>query len=405
MTERSTRVLTINSGSSSLKAAVYQMDAAEARLLSLEVSRIGLPQSRVRIAEPQATVLDVQQGVPDHASALDTLLGWLDRERPALRPELVGHRVVHGGGRYSEPEIVTPAMLTTLDELIPVDPDHLPQAIAGIRAVGKLYPGVPQVACFDTGFHHTLPAVARRYALPRELGDDGVIRYGFHGLSYEYVVDELRSLEGAAAGGRVIAAHLGNGASMAAIRDGRSIDTTMGFSPTGGLVMGTRCGDLDPSVPLYLFRERGMSAEAMSTLINWRSGLLAVSETTEDMRDLLAVEAADPRAAEAVALFCYQAKKYLAGLAAALGGLDILVFTAGIGERAAPVRAQICADLEFLGIKLDAERNGRNAPVISSDGSRVTVRVIKANEELMVARHATRLATRQAARQPAHLAT
>jgi acetate kinase len=232
-----------------------------------------------------------------------------------------------------------------------------------------------------------------------------VVRYGFHGLSYEYVVDELRDLEGAAAGGRVIAAHLGNGASMAAIRDGRSIDTTMGFSPTGGLVMGTRCGDLDPSVPLYLFRERGMSAEAMSTLINRRSGLLAVSETTEDMRDLLAMEAADPRAAEAVALFCYQAKKYLAGLAAALGGLDILVFTAGIGERAAPVRARICAGLEFLGIKLDAERNGRNAPVISSDGSRVTVRVIKANEELMVARHATQLATRQAARQPAHLAT
>jgi acetate kinase len=313
--------------------------------------------------------------------------------------------VVHGGSRYWEPEIVTPVLLSALEKLIPIDPDHLPHAITGLRAVAKAYPDVPQVACFDTGFHRTLPAVARRYALPQELADEGVIRYGFHGLSYEYVVEELRGLEGPAAGGRVIAAHLGNGASMAAIRQGHSIDTTMGFSPAGGLVMGTRCGDLDPSVPLYLIRELGMSAEAVSTLVNKRAGLLAISETTEDMGDLLAMEATDPRAAEAVALFCYQARKYLAALTAALGGLDTLVFTAGIGEHAAPVRARICDGLDFLGIELDPERNARHGPVISSDRSRVTVRIVHANEELVVARHAVERVARRAPRAAPQLVT
>lgn len=405
MTDLTARVLTINSGSSSLKAAVYDMGAVEARVLSVEASRIGLPAGRVRIASPRAVLVDMRQAIADHAGAFATLLGWLDREWPTFRPDVVGHRVVHGGSRYSEPEIVTPMLVSALEKLIPIDPDHLPQAIAGIRAAAAAYPDVPQVACFDTGFHRTLPAVARRYALPQELADEGVVRYGFHGLSYEYIVDELRRVEGAGAGGRVIAAHLGNGASMAAILEGRSIDTTMGFSPAGGLVMGTRCGDLDPVVPLHLIREHGMSAEAVNTLINKRAGLLAVSESTEDMRDLLATEATDPRAAEAVALFCYQARKYLAALAAALGGLDTLVFTAGIGEHAAPVRARICDGLHFLGIELDPERNARHAPVISSDGSRVTVRIIRTNEELMVARHAVQRVARRTAHGAAQLAT
>jgi acetate kinase len=388
---RATRVLTINSGSSSLKAAVYEMGAAEARLLSVEASRIGLSGSRVRISDAQRACLLDRGQVPDHDDALKALLGWLDRNDALFRPDVVGHRVVYGGSRFREPTLVTPDLITALEALLPIDPDHLPQAIGGIRAVGRAYPGVRQVACFDTGFHHELPPVARTYALPRSLARDGVIRYGFHGLSYEYVLRELRALVGTAANGRVIVAHLGNGASMVAIRGGRSIDTTMGLTPAGGLVMGTRSGDLDPGLLVYLIRQRHLTADELSALINRQSGLVGVSEISEDMRDLLDQEASDPRAAEAVALFCYQAKKWLAAYAGALGGLDILVFTAGIGEHAAPVRERICAGLDFLGIELDALRNAQHAPIISTDRSRVAVRVIGTNEELMVARHASRL--------------
>lgn len=393
MTAPASRVLAINSGSSSLKAAVYEMGPAEVRVLSVEASRIGLPGSRVRVVGADARVaVDRLEDLPDHAAALEALFHRLDREYPALRPDVVGHRVVHGGGRHWAPEVVAPELMVSLDQLTRMDPDHLPQAIAAIRAVEKAYPGLPQVACFDTGFHRGLPPVAWRYALPRDLAEAGVVRYGFHGLSYEYVLQELRRIDGSAAGGRVVIAHLGNGASMVALQEGRSIETTMGFSPTGGLVMGTRCGDLDPSVIVYLLRERGMTADAISRLINRQSGLLGASGTSGDMRDLLSAEASDPRAADAVALFCYQAKKYLGASAAALGGLDLLVFTAGIGERAAPVRERICAGLKFLGIELEAERNHRHEPVISSERSRVTVRVIRTNEELMIARYASRTA-------------
>lgn len=392
MTERRVRVLALNSGSSSLKAAVYDLGQVETRVLAMAATRLGLPGSRLYVADARGTVLlDREQRLPDHEAALRALLGWLEHEHPSLRPDVVGHRVVHGGGRYWKPELVTPELVATLETLVPIDPDHMPQALGGVRAVAKAYPGVRQVACFDTGFHSGLPAVARRYALPNDLAESGIVRYGFHGLSYEYVMQELRMLEGAAAEGRVVVAHLGNGASMAAIRGGRSIDTTMGFSPTGGLMMGTRCGDLDPSVPVYLMRERRMSPDAVGALINQHSGLLGVSGRTEDMRDLLDHETGDGRTAEAVALFCYQAKKYLGASAAALGGLDVLVFTGGIGEHAAPVRERITAGMEFLGIELDPERNRRHDPVISTGRSRVIVRVIGTNEELMVARHASRL--------------
>jgi acetate kinase len=232
-----------------------------------------------------------------------------------------------------------------------------------------------------------MPPVARRYALPQEYADAGIIRYGFHGLSYEYIMQALRAEDTVAADGRVIIAHLGNGASMAAVHGGTSIDTTMGFTPTGGLVMGTRPGDLDPSVPLYLVRARGLTPDAANTLLNTRAGMLGVSETSGDMRDLLAKEASDPRAADAIALFCYQAKKFVGSLAAALGGLDTLIFTGGIGERAAPVRGRICAGLAFLGIQVDPERNAADAPVISADGGPVTVRVMPTDEDLMIARH------------------
>ncbi len=388
----SVRVLTLNSGSSSLKAAVYDMGHVETQVLSMAATRIGLPGSRVQFAAADGhMLLDREQSLPDHEAALRVLLRWLEQERPSLGLDVVGHRVVHGGGRHWTPELVTPDLLASLEAFVPVDPDHMPQALSGIRAVASAYPGVRQVACFDTGFHRELLPAARRYALPNDLVESGIVRYGFHGLSYEYIMRELGRLEGGTAEGRVVVAHLGNGASMAAIRGGRSLDTTMGFSPTGGLVMGTRCGDLDPSVLVYLIRERRMSPDAVGALINQQSGLLGVSGRTGDMRDLLDQEASDRRAAAAVDLFCYQAKKSLGASAATLGGLDVLVFTGGIGEHAAPVRERITAGMEFLGIELDPEPNRRHDPVISTDRSRVIVRVIRTNEELMVARHASRL--------------
>jgi acetate kinase len=282
---------------------------------------------------------------------------------------------------------VTADLLATLRSLIPVDPEHLPQAIAAIEGLSDALPAVPQVACFDTAFHRTMPRVAQTYALPRRYTDAGVVRYGFHGLSYEYVVERLRTIDPSAARGRVVIAHLGNGASMAAIRDGRSVDTTMGFSPTGGLVMSTRPGDLDPGVVIYLQREAGLTLENAGRVLNKEAGLLAVSTTSADMQDLLAREESDPRAAEAIALFCYTARKSLGALAAVLAGLDALIFTGGIGEHAAPVRARICAGVEFLGIHIDDDRNAANASLISPDTGPVAVRVIRTDEDLMIARH------------------
>src|ERR671932_1066363 len=326
------RLLTINTGSSSLKAALYHMweGAKETLELRAEASRIGDRGGGLRLADARGETLDERQDdLPDHAAALDTLLGrlrdWgLDQDDLAA----VGHRIVHGGDRHREPQRLAPQVVADLRALVPIDPDHLPQAIAAIEAVGRTYPAVPQVVCFDTAFHSRMPRVARLYALPRDLAEEGVVRYGFHGLSYEYVVGELRRVDREAADGRLVVAHLGNGASMAAIRGGVGRDTTMGFTSTGGLVMGTRSGDLDPSVPLFLLKERGLTPTEVSDLVNKQAGLLAVSETSADMQDLLEREAYDGRAAEAIALFCYQAKKFLGALAvAALGGLDALVFT------------------------------------------------------------------------------
>ena len=387
------RVLTLNTGSSSVKAAVYEIGRAEIRLRSMAATRIGLPGGRVRVTDANGTVLvDGNEAMPTHNDAIHRLLGHLDGEDATLRPDVIGHRVVHGGGRYWAPEVITAPLILSLESFIPLDPEHMPHAVSAIRAATVEYPGVPQVACFDTGFHRTLPPLARRYALPRHLSDAGVERFGFHGLSYESVMEEIRLRESARADGRVIVAHLGNGASMAAVLEGRSVETTMGFSPAGGLVMGTRTGDLDPGVLLHLARELPMKPEELTALVNQQSGMLGVSGTTGDMGDLLKAEATDPSAADAVELFCYRAKQYLGSCAAILGGLDILVFTAGIGEHSAPVRERITAGLEFLGIIVDAERNQRHAPVISTDESPVTVRVIATNEELMVARHSSRFA-------------
>lgn len=393
MHESAVRVLAVNTGSSSLKAAAYLMgQAAETLELVGTVERIGEAGSRIHIGAGNGATLHEREGdLPTHEAAVEAFAGWLREQGGRFEPAAIGHRVVHGGPRFQEPQLVTAALTAALQQLVPVDPDHLPQAIAAITAMTAAFPDVPQVACFDTAFHRTMPAVAQAYALPLALRDKGIRRYGFHGLSYEYILGRLRELDPDAARGRLIIAHLGNGASMVAVRDGRPIETTMGFSPTGGLVMGTRVGDLDPTVLLYLLEQEGYTPATLSDLVNRKSGLLAVSGTSADMRDLLARRANDARAAEAIGLFCYQARKFAGALAATLGGLDTLVFTGGIGEHAAPVRAEICAGLGFLGVRLDAERNAANASIVSDGAGSVTVRVIPTNEDLVIARHAVRM--------------
>jgi len=299
---------------------------------------------------------------------------------------------VHGGDRFRQPHLITPDLMKVIEELMPLAPDHLPHEINAINVFKVSYPHVKQVACFDTAFHRTMPEVAQRYALGGDLNQQGVLRYGFHGLSYEYILGEFGKETGVeTSGGRVVVAHLGNGASMVAAKGGQSMDTTMGFSPAGGLVMSTRSGDLDPWVILYLFKEKALDVAAVNHMVNKEGGLLGVSGISSDMKDLLSKEAENPRAAEAIELFCYQAKKFLGAMAAVLGGLDHLIFTGGIGENVSSIRSRICKGMEFLGIYLDAGRNDVNGPIISDERSPVAVRVMKTNEELMIARHTYQL--------------
>jgi acetate kinase len=387
-------VLTINSGSSSIKVSLYRMGGDETLIVSGQLERIGHEDGRFAMKDAGGRAL-VEQALPlpDHAAALSALFDWLKTQDAGGDVGAVGHRVVHGGPRYYSPQRVTPEMLDEVRRLVPFDPLHLPSEIQGIEAVGRVFPDVPQVACFDTAFHRTLPDVGKCFALPRRFAGQGMHRYGFHGLSYEYIMEELAREAGArAANGRVVIAHLGNGASMAACLGGRSVDTTMGLTPLGGLVMGTRSGDLDPGVLLYLMTVERLGADDLLRLLNRESGLLGLSGVSADMRELLQHEA-DPNAALAVAVFCYQARKFLGALAASLGGLDTLVFTAGIGERSPAVRQRICEGLGFLGVELDGARNAASEAVISSGGS-VTVRVMRTNEELMIARHTHRVLAR-----------
>ncbi|OGX81910.1 acetate/propionate family kinase, partial [Hymenobacter coccineus] len=320
------------------------------------------------------------------AAAGQFLVDWLAQQPALATVRAVGHRVVFGGAAHQAPEVVTPALLADLRQLIAYDPDHLPAEIALIEAFAARYPRLRQVACFDTAFHQHMPRVAQQLPLPRRFEARGLRRYGFHGLSYSYLLEELARQAGpAAAQGRVILAHLGSGASLAAVRGGQSQDTSMGFTPAAGLVMGTRPGDLDPGVAAYFMQQERLTASQLNNLINHESGLLGVSETSADMQDLLAAQATDARAAEAVELFCYQARKWVGAYAAVLGGLDTLVFSGGIGAHAAEVRARICAGLEFLGLELDAAHNATHAAVISGAGSRVVVRVIPTDEERLMA--------------------
>jgi acetate kinase len=385
------RLLTINVGSSSLKAVLYRLGPAQAVEIRATAERIGISRSCLRIADAQGNVLvDRSDALPDHAIALEMLFAWLRTQRLDEGLRAIGQRVVQGGSRYSAPTLITDTVLAELRSLVSLDTEHLPQAIRVIERIQDAFPTIPQVACFDTAFHRQMPRIAQMYPLPRGLWDAGVARYGFHGLSCEYILQELRALDSAAADGRVIVAHLGNGASMTAVHHGIGVDTTMGLTPTGGLVMGTRTGDLDPGVLLYLLESRGLDPAALSRLVNKEAGLLGVSGSSADMEDLLAREATDPQAAEAVALFCYQARKFLGALVAALEGLDTLVFTAGIGEHAPVIRARICDGLGYLGLEVDTARNANHESIISTDPSRVVVRVIPTDEDLIIARHTHR---------------
>ena len=382
----------MNRGSSTLKSALYQSGKHDELLLSISLDHASGSGGRLKIADSSgATVFDSSVDDGSSNAALEVMLAWMGSHGFFAQLAAVGHRLVHGGPRYRDPQRITPEFMSEIEKLVPLDPDHMPAAIAGIQFIARKFPDLPQVACFDTAFHSCLPKVARMYALPRRLYDQGIFRYGFHGLSYEYVMSELQTLEGKLASGRVIIAHLGSGASMVAVKEGKSIDTSMGFTPLEGLVMATRCGDVDPGALLYLLENEKFSAKDLSTLLNKESGLLGVSGTTGDMRELVDKIDQDPWAEEAVDLFSYRAKKYIGAYAAALGGLDVLVFAGGIGERAPVIRKRICDGLDFLDIRLDSTPNEANAPVISSAESRVKVRVIKTNEDLMIVRHVASL--------------
>jgi acetate kinase len=387
------RILTINGGSSSIKFALFEAGAPLRRILEGGIERIGLPEAALRVKGlSEADNFSRSLAAPDHTAAAGALMDWIEERLGRVALTAVGHRVVHGGPKHSDPQLITKEMVEELRQLTPFDPEHLPEEIQLTEAFHRRFPDLPQVACFDTAFHHDLPRVARLLSIPRRYEAQGVRRYGFHGLSYSFLMGELARLAGAeAAQGRVILAHLGNGASLAAVRDGKPVDTSMGFTPTAGVPMSTRSGDLDPGLVWYLARTEKMSAKQFNELVNFQSGLLGISETSSDMRDLLEREAQDVRAAEAVALFCYQVKKWVGAFAAALGGLDTLVFAGGIGENAPTVRARICDGLGFLGIELEEKRNAANEGVISAAASRATVRVIRTDEELMIAKTVCRV--------------
>ena len=385
-------ILAVNTGSSSIKFSLYESGVGEELLFSGSITRIGLKTGRFSVMDQEGNFIDCEKvEAADHEAACKHVFSWVQAHGHGV-PDAIGHRIVHGGPRHNAPEKVTPELLASIEELSPYAPEHLPQALKAIRHAAISFPGVLQVACFDTAFHRTLPPVAQIYPIPEPYRSEGVQRYGFHGLSYEYILSELVARrEEVARKGRLIFAHLGHGASMAALRDGRSIETTMGFSPAGGLVMGTRTGDLDPGVILFLLQQGRLTTGELRDMVNRKSGLLGVSGLSDDMRDLLEAEKRDESAHAAIELFCYQARKQIGALCAVLGGLDMLVFTGGIGEQAAEIRLRICEGLEFLGIRVDPQKNSGNLEVISPDSGPVSVRVMKTNEELMIVRQTRRV--------------
>jgi len=380
------RILTINGGSSSIKFAVFTTANPPTRLLSGTVERIGSPQASLTVSAVDQKPIDHRTiGSADHEHAAEQIADWIsthDNQAPVIG---VGHRIVHGGIHLLDHQLITDKLLRTLDDARPLDPNHLPREIALIKVFRRHFADVPQVACFDSAFHKTLPRVAKLLPIPRPYDQQGIRRLGFHGLSFTYLIGELRKIAPREAAGRVILAHLGSGASLAAVHDGHPIDTTMAFTPTAGLVMGTRPGDFDPGLLVYLMRRENKTPDQMYEWISTQCGLLGVSETSSDMRDLIAKRDTDPRAAEAVDLFCYQARKFIGAYAAAMGGLDAIVFAGGIGEHSPQVRAGICQGLDFLGLTLDPKQNDAGAPVISTPASRIVIRVIPTDEEITIA--------------------
>ena len=389
-------LLAINGGSSSIRFALYRADETLQPGIYGKVDRIGLDNTTLNVADPTGDRTESRPfPAANHTSAAALLIQWLEENIELDYVRAIGHRVVHGM-QHAAPQSITAELMEELHRISSYDPDHLPGEIALIEAFSKRLPHVLRVACFDTTFHHEMPRIARLLAIPRRYQNQGVRRYGFHGLSYAYLIEELHRLGDAAAqGGRVILAHLGSGASLSAVRDGRSIDTSMGFTPASGIPMGTRSGDLDPGLVTFLSRTEGMSIAQFYDMVNHQSGLLGVSGISSDLRDLVAREHVDSTAADAVALFCYEVKKCIGAYAAALGGLDTLVFSGGIGENAPLIRTRISEGLEFLGIELQQDRNERHAALISADTGRVAVRVICTNEELMIARSTYRQIERE----------
>lgn len=379
-------ILTLNGGSSSLKFGVYRTGAeGENAVLSGAAEAIGSGEGNFWVRAGKRIALERRESFAGHSDAVRVMFAAL-REQGISRLSAAGHRIVHGGPCFHEPRLIDPPLITRLKEAAVFAPIHVPRQIALIEAVAEHYPDLAQVACFDTAFHSQIPEIARRFPLPRELWDEGVRRYGFHGLSYEYVVERL----GKKLGKRAIIAHLGNGSSMVALKDGKAVDTSMGLTPTGGFMMGTRTGDLDPGVLLYLLRS-GRTVEQVAQLVDYRSGLLGVSGLSSEMKILLESGEQNPEAAQAVEMFCYHVRKFIGAYVAVLGGLDTLVFTGGIGEHAAAVRASIVEGLAFLGIELNPEANSVNAEFISANSSRCSVRVIRTDEDLMIARHTRRM--------------
>ena len=387
------RILTINGGSSSIKFALYRMEDPPRKGLHGRIERIGLRGTNFAFDDPtRKQQNDRGIGDLDHRSAANFLLDWLDNQIDLASITAVGHRVVNGGVKYREPHRVTGELLDELRRISAYAPEHLPSEIDLIDLISERVPSLPQVACFDTAFHRDMPRVAKILPIPRRFATKGVERYGFHGLSYEFLMEELARVSGVeAAKGRVILCHLGNGASLAAVCGGKSIDTSMGFTPTAGVPMSTRSGDLDPGLVWYLMQTEQVTAQQFHKMINHESGLLGVSETSSDLRDLLGRETSDVRAAEAVALFCYQVKKWIGAFAAALGGLDTLVFAGGIGENAPAIRTRICEGLGFLGVRFDEIRNAAGEPLISADQGHVQVRVIRTDEDVIIAKAVFRM--------------
>jgi len=383
-------ILTINGGSSSIKFALYVADGSFARTMIGKIDRIGLPGSFLVYSKGESKEVVRETPLVDYRAAVEMLNSFLGEEVDFNNIVVVGHRIVHGMGRDRH-AVVTSELIAELKDTSPIDPEHLPLEIAILETFAERHATLVQVACFDTVFHHDMPRVAQLLPIPRRFDAKGVRRYGFHGLSCSYLIEELRRVDPSKAEGRVIIAHLGNGASVTAVKEGKSVDTSMGFTPTGGIPMSSRTGDLDPGTLWYIMKSEGLSLESLSHLINHESGLLGISETSSNMYDLLEAQANDVRAKEAVDLFCYEVKKHIGAYAAAMGGVDTVIFTGGMGENAPRIRTRICAGLEFLGITIDGAHNEGNKEIISSSSAPICVRVMRTNEELMIARIASEL--------------